>query len=388
MRCILNGHGWRKKLDLSNPKSVFILQGTRAKIIKYNRSEEKMEGEVEGNPFGLIQDFVSEEEGTKVGFISYNLSRFVEDIKIAEDDLNIPDSILMSFDKESDNDKEDVDWSNSNSNLTAVLEGRTLDETAYKQSVIYAKKRIEEGYIYQVNLATRYDISITVSASRRLVFENYSKNQRVPFSAYLDFDSFSIISGSMELFLRKEGKKIYEHPIKGTGFPGESKLLLGDEKEIAENLMIVDMVRNDLGRICKFGTIKAKLFNIEEYISLIHLVSYVEGEIAEGNSISDILKATFPPASVTGAPKKTAMEIIERLEKKRRGPYCGAICVFYPDGDLEMSVAIRTAVFNDTKGYFWVGSGIVWDSDPDKEYKETELKAKVFMKTIGLKKTD
>jgi anthranilate/para-aminobenzoate synthase component I len=197
----------------------------------------------------------------------------------------------------------------------------------------------------------------------------------------------------MELFLRKTGRKIVTKPIKGTrkkGFSVEEDAILkaeliSSQKERAENLMIVDLMRNDLGRVCNYGTVKVNnLFNIESYATLHQMVSEVEGYLKDEIRIGDIIKSTFPPGSVTGAPKRRAVELIDELEPHVRGPYCGAIGIFYPNGDFTLSVGIRIMLVKKCIGTFWVGGGIVWDSDPEKEFDETLVKARAIQKALGI----
>jgi len=161
--------------------------------------------------------------------------------------------------------------------------------------------------------------------------------------------------------------------------------LISSQKERAENLMIVDLMRNDLGRVCNYGTVKVNnLFNIESYATLHQMVSEVEGYLKDEIRIGDIIKSTFPPGSVTGAPKRRAVELIDELEPHVRGPYCGAIGIFYPNGDFTLSVGIRIMLVKKCIGTFWVGGGIVWDSDPEKEFDETLVKARAIQKALGI----
>jgi anthranilate/para-aminobenzoate synthase component I len=196
----------------------------------------------------------------------------------------------------------------------------------------------------------------------------------------------------MELFLRKSGNKLVTNPIKGTikrGITDEidtilKAKLISSAKERAENLMIVDLMRNDLGRVCRIGSVKVnKLFEVETYATLHQMVSEVEGTVDENIKASQIVRSVFPPGSVTGAPKKRTLEVIDELEPHLRGPYCGTIGVFYPNGDFTLSVAIRIALTRLGKATFFVGGGIVWDSDPEKEYDETILKSEAIIKAMG-----
>ena len=182
-------------------------------------------------------------------------------------------------------------------------------------------------------------------------FLDFYRTQPVPFAALIGFPGFELVSGSMELFLKKRGDRITTRPIKGTirrdPDPRRDRELaevLGkNPKERAENLMIVDLMRNDLGRICSYGSIGVReLFAVRSYSTLFQMESEIEGRLRPGVGLSQIVASTFPPGSVTGAPKREALRIIDSLEPHLRGPYCGVICLFSPNGDFTMSVAIRT----------------------------------------------
>jgi anthranilate/para-aminobenzoate synthase component I len=384
-------------------ENSFILENSKKKFFR------------KGNPFSIISEFVREFEGEKVGYISYNLSRFVEKIEIGEDDLKIPDAAISVV-----KEKKEYDFHITPQKILEIRK-KTEDEKEKEKFISRVQKikdEIFKGNAYQVNISRRIEFeskNYIKSQEALSIFLRYYKTQPVPYSAFFDFSNlgFIIASGSMELFLEKNQKRIRECPIKGTrklgnkilekernlgnkstkydneithsGNEEEEKIiqeLKNNEKERAENLMIVDMVRNDLGKICLPGTVKVnRLFDVEKYSTLIHLVSEVEGELKTEN-LDEILLATFPPASVTGAPKKSAMEIIEKLEEKRRGPYCGAICYFKENGDFTMSVAIRIFLVLKNKIFYWTGCGITYDSDPKHEWEESITKTKAF--TIAL----
>ena len=359
-----------------------------------------------GDPFELIEKFVCSEEGEKVGYISYNLCEFVEKIKVGEDDLDLPYSIIAKVGNPMPPDKgiyhhteksQNLGWRDSSpiGEKLAIKQNQFEEREKFISNVLEIKRRIYRGDVYQVNISRRIDIQHRVTPEFACnFFARYAGKQKVKFPAFFDFSEFGfyLVSGSMELFLSKKGNVIREAPIKGTRkaerlseeeIQKASDELRKDEKERAENLMIVDMVRNDIGKFCVPGSVKVKrLFDVERYSTVLHLVSEVEGVIKEGTRLSEILRSTFPPASVTGAPKKSAMQIIEQLERKRRGPYCGAICYFDGNGDFTMSVAIRISVFTHNMVYYWTGCGIVWDSDPEKEWEESITKTIAFMKSF------
>ncbi|MEQ9619299.1 MAG: aminodeoxychorismate synthase component I [Deltaproteobacteria bacterium] len=266
-----------------------------------------------------------------------------------------------------------------------------MSKAEYIDMVLKAKKYIEYGDLYQINLSQRFMLDFTINPLP--YFMRMFHVQHVPFASYMDFGDFQLLSGSMELFLRKKGRKLLTKPIKGTRRRGLSEQadtikkaeLVSSEKERAENLMIVDLMRNDLSRVCRPGSVKVNgLFEIESYATLHQMVSEVQGEIKADAGIGEIVRNVFPPGSVTGAPKKRTLEIIDELEPHYRGPYCGAIGVFYPDGDFTLSVGIRVLAAEAGRCSFWAGGGIVWDSDPEKEYEESLLKSLAVRKAFGL----
>lgn len=266
-----------------------------------------------------------------------------------------------------------------------------MSKLQYVDMIKAGKNYIEQGDIYQVNLSQRMITSFNLDPLE--YFLNFYKVQPVPYGCYINFGDFQLISGSMELFLRKNGTTLTTNPIKGTIKRGKSDeidtilkaKLISSEKERAENLMIVDLMRNDLGKVCKPGSVKVnKLFEIETYNTLHQMVSEVEGVAAPDLQSFQIVRDIFPPGSVTGAPKKRTLEVIDELEPHLRGPYCGAIGVYYPDGDFTLSVAIRIMTTESNKATFYVGGGIVWDSDPEKEFEETILKSKALTQAMDL----
>lgn len=265
-----------------------------------------------------------------------------------------------------------------------------MSRSEYIKMVEKAQSYIKQGDIFQVNLSQKFEVPFKTPA-RKFLTELYNE-QPVPFACHFDFGSYHLISGSMELFLKKRGNKITTRPIKGTrprksGKERDREMvneLKESEKENAENIMIVDLMRNDLGRICRFGSVEVKdLLKVETYSTLHQMVSEVEGRLRNDIKIRDIIDATFPPGSVTGAPKHRSMEIIDELEPHQRGPYCGAIGVFRPSGDFTLSVAIRIVTIKEDKAKFWMGGGIVWDSIPEEEYEETLTKAEATVNVLG-----
>ncbi|GJM17140.1 MAG: hypothetical protein DHS20C13_24670 [Thermodesulfobacteriota bacterium] len=261
----------------------------------------------------------------------------------------------------------------------------------YLNMVKKGKAYIEQGDIYQVNLSQRMIAQLRIDPLE--YFLKFYNVQPVPFASYINFGDFQLLSGSMELFLRKNGNKLTTNPIKGTTKRGRTAeidtilkaKLISSEKERAENLMIVDLMRNDLGRVSLPGSVKVnKLFEVETYSTLHQMVSEVESQVDENIQVSQVVRSVFPPGSVTGAPKKRTLEVIDELEPHLRGPYCGAIGIFYPNGDFTLSVGIRIVLTKPGKATFFVGGGIVWDSDPQKEFEETLLKSQAMTKAMDI----
>lgn len=263
----------------------------------------------------------------------------------------------------------------------------------YIKGVEKIKEYISEGDIYQANLSQRFKAPF--SGSPYLMYKRFRDLNPVSFGGYLAYDDLSIISNSPERFLSLKGRKLETRPIKGTAKREKGaienllriKALKASKKETAEHIMIVDLVRNDLGRVCKYGSVKVdELMKIESYSNLHHTVSTVSGELREGLSPIDCIKAAFPGGSITGAPKIRAMEIIHEIEPNPRWIYTGSIGYIGFDGNMDLNIAIRTAFIKDGTIYFSAGGGIVADSDPEAEYEETLLKGGIFKKISGSKK--
>ena len=257
----------------------------------------------------------------------------------------------------------------------------------YTKGVERIKEYISAGDIYQANLSQRFKAPF--SGSPYLLYKRFRDLNPVSFGAYLGYQDLSIISNSPERFLSLKGGKLETRPIKGTIKREKGaienllqiKALKSSKKETAEHIMIVDLVRNDLGRVCRYGTVKVdELMKIESYSNLHHTVSTVSGELREGLSPIDCIRAAFPGGSITGAPKIRAMEIIHEIEPNPRGIYTGSIGYISFDGNMDLNIAIRTAFIKDGTIYFSAGGGIVADSDPGAEYEETLLKGDVFKK--------
>ncbi len=269
---------------------------------------------------------------------------------------------------------------------------------AYLRSIDTIKDRIRAGETYQTNLTQQMRVDLPVGMTAGQIFSNLRTNHPAPFASFLVRNDSTVISASPERFLSIKGRNVSVSPIKGTRPRGttpneDTKLrneLLASEKDRAENTMIVDLMRNDLGRVCEFGSVHVeKLCDLEEHPTLFHLVSTVTGKLKDSIGYSDIIKAVFPCGSITGAPKIRTMQIIEDIEPVNRGLSMGAIGYRIPSGkfgiseSFDMSVAIRTMVVRNQKAVFNVGGGIVIDSEPESEYNETLLKSRALLDAMG-----
>jgi para-aminobenzoate synthetase component I len=262
---------------------------------------------------------------------------------------------------------------------------------AYLAAVQRVRDYIFAGDIFQANLSQRFEAAIDESAWS--FYMRLRRRNAAPFAAFLDFPEVTVVSASPERFLRVNAQGHVEtRPIKGTrprGFGPEHDAALGQAlaesaKDRAENLMIVDLMRNDLSRVCAPRSVHvSELFSLEHYATVHHLVSTVVGELSAGTDAIDLLRAAFPGGSITGAPKLRAMEVIAELEPSRRGVYCGSIGYWSVTGELDTSIAIRTAVVQDGRVYFSAGGGIVADSDPEQEYVETLDKARALIDALA-----
>ena len=265
-----------------------------------------------------------------------------------------------------------------------------FENKEYLQSVNEVRDYIKEGHIYIMNLTQRF--TCECSRDPYEVYRDLRHINPAPFAAYMNLEGFSILSSSPERFLRKKNQKLETRPIKGTRPRGKTKEedkanieeLMNSEKDKSELLMIVDLERNDLSRVCKPFTVKVpELFALESYATVHHLVSTVEGEVKEENDTVDLIEACFPGGSITGAPKIRSMEIIEELERTRRNIYTGSIGYIGFDGEMDLNIVIRTIHMEKGKAYFGVGGGITWESECNFEYEETLHKAAALMRALG-----
>ena len=264
-----------------------------------------------------------------------------------------------------------------------------IDRATYRQRIEAIQAYIAAGDCYQVNFAQRFRAPF--QGSPWIAYQALRTACPTPFSGYLALDRGALLSHSPERFLRVSRGQVETRPIKGTrprqadaeADAAEARALLASPKDRAENLMIVDLLRNDLGRSCRIGSVRVpELFALESYPNVHHLVSAVTGEMAEGLDALDLLAGSFPGGSITGAPKIRAMQIIDELEETRRGPYCGSLLYLDVRGESDSSILIRSLLAEDGVLSCWGGGGIVMDSHWEDEYAESLAKVRVLLETL------
>jgi len=340
--------------------------------------------------------------GGALGYFSYDLGRRFEKLPTrAIRDIDMPEMAVglythaIIFDRKSseywlvcpDNQRPTIteqisawleeDIKRPEFQLTSAWQ-TNITKAEYQQKFQQVQSYLQSGDCYQINLTQRFNASY--EGDEFSAYCTLRQANKAPFSAFIRLPEFAILSISPERFLQVRDGHVQTKPIKGTvsrsNDPKQdaenAKQLLNSEKDRAENLMIVDLLRNDLSRVCEAGSVKVpKLFDVESFPAVHHLVSTVEGKLSENESAHDLLRASFPGGSITGAPKIRAMEIIDELEPQRRSIYCGSIGYLSACGHMDTSITIRTLVGKDHQMYCWAGGGIVADSQVDAEYQET-----------------
>jgi para-aminobenzoate synthetase component 1 len=258
---------------------------------------------------------------------------------------------------------------------------RTWDNREYAAALEAVKAAIARGDVYQVNLVQHLSAPFKGNpAGLAAALASLHPLHPDPFSG----DGWTIVSASPELFLARRGRRVWTAPIKGTRPLGEAEDLRASEKDAAEHVMIVDLERNDLSRVCVPGTVVwPGLMTEEELVGVTHLVTRVAGVLREDVGLAELLEAMFPGGSVTGAPKISAVDHIAALEPVGRGAAMGALGLVWPNGDVELALTIRTFAVCDGRVHLWVGGGIVWDSDPEEEIEESWVKARPLLAAVG-----
>jgi para-aminobenzoate synthetase component 1 len=325
-------------------------------------------------------------EGRWIGYLSYEVGRLFEKLpERAVDDLGLPLFVFTYCRAAHDRPGgAEPEYGASDAPLES-----NFSRGEYESAVRRVLKYIGEGDVFQVNLSQRFSVGLKTHPAE--IYRQLMRQSPAVYGAYLGCDDFAIISNSPELFLRvTPDRRIVTRPIKGTRPLGEGmeRDLRDSIKDQAELNMIVDLERNDLGRICQVGSVEVvEARAIEAHSSVYQGVATIRGVLREEVGFVDILRATFPSGSVTGAPKIRAMEIIDELEPVARGPYCGAIGYLDSRGNMQFNVGIRTMIAKAGNIYIPVGGGIVADSDPAAEFEETLIKAQAMFAAAGIEPT-
>jgi len=443
LESVEGGEKWARYCFLGfDPSIIVSIKGNKIVIEKQGKSESIIISE--GNPLVGLKKVLAKYQpveieglprfsGGAVGFVSYDMVRSFEDLpEETEDDLEVPDArfvitdTLLIFDNVAQtikivsnahitNDNIDESYKKAIRNIEAIEEKlRTslpinlIDESLedfenttkvvsnfekeqYLNAVQKIKNYIHDGDVIQVVLAQRLKFNITKDPFT--IYRALRSINPSPYMYYLKFGDLKIVGSSPEILVRLEDEKIEVRPIAGTRKRGKSEEedkalevdLLNDEKELAEHIMLVDLGRNDVGRVARTNSISVnEKFTIERYSHVMHIVSNVQGEIKKGLDGYDVLAATFPAGTLSGAPKVRAMEIIEELEPTRRGLYGGAVGYISFNGNMDTAIAIRTLLIKNNTAYLGVGAGIVADSVPESEFEETMNKGKALLKAIEL----
>ncbi|BCB01946.1 aminodeoxychorismate synthase, component I [Bacillus sp. KH172YL63] len=360
-------------------------------------------------------------QGGVIGFLSYDYARRIENLpSVSHDDLEVPDlyfyyldrwavfdhqentawTMILSDEGTQTAEQQLKEWTGLWTDALINSEGETdrdiirqtpaeieksMDEAAFSEAVEKIQAYISQGDVFQVNLSVRQ--SQQLQAEPYTVYKKLRELNPSPYMSYIHSPDFQIVSGSPELLVKKQGGEVSTRPIAGTRSRGKDEAedeklaleLIHNEKERAEHVMLVDLERNDLGRVCRYGTVEVNEFMvIEKYSHVMHIVSNVRGTLDETKTGADLIRSVFPGGTITGAPKVRTMEIIEELEPVRRGIYTGSIGWIGVNGDMELNIVIRTMLVKEGKGHIQAGAGVVIDSNPKYEYKESLKKAKAL----------
>lgn len=274
-----------------------------------------------------------------------------------------------------------------------ILQYREDAADRYLVDVDRIKRYIIEGDVFQVNLSRQWQIRFTSPVDPLLLYRLLRRSNPAPFSGFVRFDGTSLVSSSPERLVSVRGGRVQTRPIAGTRPRGTgqssdihySRELLAHPKERAEHVMLIDLERNDLGRVCKAGSISVnELMKLESYTHVHHIVSNVQGELREEITPSEVIKAVFPGGTITGCPKVRCMEIIAELENSSRGAYTGSMGYINRNGDMDLNILIRSMVIKEDQVVFRAGAGIVYDSIADRELEETRAKARGLLQAVGL----
>ena len=412
-----------------NKKKIYVIEKNKKKIIK-------------SSPYRFLKKLIENFDfplpkglpplcSLLVGYFSYDIIRYIEKIPDrCADDLKIPDIRLMRpktiiihdnllkqiyfmvncySDEKIDNyqkyylqQKQGIEFLKNlafdfkcqniieDKKVNKIKVKSNISKKRFKKIVLEAKKYIKKGDIFQVVLSQRFESDLTKDPLE--IYKKLRINNPSPFMFFFNFPDFQIIGSSPEILVRLRKNKITIRPIAGTRPRGSNtrkdqfykKQLLNDKKELSEHLMLLDLGRNDVGKVSKINSVRVtEKFQIEKYSHVMHIVSNVEGKFDNKQSLLDTMLAGFPAGTVTGAPKIRAMEIIDKLEKSKRKMYAGSIGYFSANKNFDTCIALRTALIKNNKFYIQSGAGIVADSIPEKEYLETINKAKALISSLN-----
>jgi len=414
------------------PKSVLRTKGAKVRLLKNGEwlSSEIPESK---DPLDLLEELIEPHEsapglprfsGGAVGILGYDIVRFFERLgDSTEDDLGIDDLAMMVADSVVVFDHANCtirvivnalgtaeDYARAEHEIAEIVgrlhgplpplptgsfEANVVSSNVSRDSFLAMVERVKEyvaaGDCIQTVISQRFETE--VSAHPLTVYRALRSLNPSPYMFLLRFGDFDVVGASPEILVSLEGSQARVRPIAGTRWRGQNseedaelaKQLLEDEKERAEHIMLVDLGRNDLGRVCRYGSVKVnELMSVERYSHVMHIVSDVTGEIRPGEDAFSLVRATFPAGTVSGAPKVRAMEIIDELESNRRGLYAGAVGYISAQGDMDLCIAIRTMLIKGGKAYIQAGGGIVHDSVPENEYQESCNKAKACLRAIEI----
>ncbi len=392
----------QKKDHPSSNKSYLAAQ-PKAWIKSYENEVKVWDGKKidreKKNPWVALIEFQEKYEDWLFGYLSYDLKNHIEALTSENSSLSsTPDmffmvpGVILEISSEGNIEvikgdlPESIEMNETGTNVSVVLVNQ-IQKSEYLRKIKEAQKYIEEGDFYEINLSHALEFNFKGNE-----FELYKMMRElgpVPFASFIQFDEITICCASPERFLSRNNNRVWSQPIKGTlsrnGLNDEEhrNQLYTSEKNRAENLMIVDLVRNDLSRIAKKGTVKVKdLFEVQSFETVHQMVSTVECEVETNQNSIEIIKACFPMGSMTGAPKISAMKAIEELEEYKRGIYSGAIGYIKPTQDFDFNVVIRTAIIEGNKLVYPVGGAITSDSIPEEEWEETLVKARALTNTL------
>lgn len=327
----------------------------------------------------------------KIAFVNYDYKNENGEFPIKKNNpLNFLETLFIEIEKEF---SADIFFNEPLIPAEKINVKATVSKEEYIKKVNHLKQHIQQGNIYEINYCITFEAT-DVKINPLSLYERLNSISEASYSALAKFNNQYIISSSPELFLSKKGNKLITKPIKGTARRGKTQEedlkiktdLQSSLKERTENVMIVDVCRNDLSRIATIGSVKVeKLYDIESYLQVHQMVSTISCELKDDVTFSEIIDATFPMASMTGAPKIRAMELIDEYELYNRGPYSGCLGYIKPNGDFDLSVLIRSVFYDEEKQYlsFTVGSAITHLCDPEQEYEECLLKANAMLKALN-----